>query len=180
MIQLALALGTFAFYAIRWRPSVLKRVAKSDKSMPLLMCDLLLLLLVIYQLCGAKHLEFPAPPYINYFGLVAATFGATLATSARLALEHNYLPALSTAAPSSLTVSGPYRVVRHPCYSGSIIAFVGFETALTNYLVIVTLPLVFIVCRQIAKEESLLSDFHEAEWRRFIARTPYKLLPYIY
>ena len=180
MIRLPLAIVTAVFYAVRWRPSVLRRVAKHNVNIALSVCDLLLLLLVIYQFCGTGRLQFQAPPYISYVGLVLAILGATIATSARLTLKHNYLPASATAASSSLTMLGPYRVIRHPSYFGSIMAFMGFELALTNLLIFITLPFIFVLCKQIDKEESILADFHGNEWRRFVARTPYKLVPYIY
>jgi protein-S-isoprenylcysteine O-methyltransferase Ste14 len=127
-----------------------------------------------------NHPEFEAPTYVNYISLVAAFLGGAFATSARLALRDDYLPASSTAASRSLTTRGPYRVVRHPAYSGSIVAFTGVEMFLNSYLILITLPFVFIACRQIVKEEGILSELHRGEWQRFTVRTPYKLVPFIY
>ncbi|HJQ38798.1 MAG TPA: isoprenylcysteine carboxylmethyltransferase family protein [Thermoanaerobaculia bacterium] len=180
MIRISLAIATFIFYAVRWRPSVLRRVAKRSVNMALFICDLFFFLLITCQLCGMTHPELAAPTYVNYIGLVAAFLGGAFATSARLALRDNYLPASSTAASRSLTTRGPYRVVRHPSYSGSIIAFIGVEILLNSYLILITLPFVFITCRQIAREEGILSELHGGEWQRFAARTPYKLVPFIY
>src|SRR5664279_1420917 len=109
MIRLTLAIATFVFYAVRWRPGVLRRLKRRNINGGLLAVDLLLLLLVVYQLCGMQQLRFVAPQYIKYVGLVSALFGGALATSARIALKHNYLPASATAASSSLTMCGPYR-----------------------------------------------------------------------
>jgi len=46
-MRLTIAIGTFVFYAIRWRPRVPKRVAKRNVNIALSICDLLFLLLVI-------------------------------------------------------------------------------------------------------------------------------------
>src|SRR5688500_20386252 len=127
MIQISLAIATFIFYAVRWRPSVLRRVAKRSVNMALFICDLFFFLLITCQLCGMNHPELAAPTYVNYIGLVAAFLGGAFATSARLALRDNYLPASSTAASRSLTTRGPYRECRHRSYSGSNRAFIGAD-----------------------------------------------------
>jgi len=180
MIRISLAIAILIFYAVRWRSSVLRRVARQRFNMALFICDLFFLLLIICQLCNMNHPKLAAPTYVNYVGLLAAFFGGAFATSARLALKDNYLPASSTAASRSLTTRGPYRVVRHPSYSGSIIAFIGVEMFFNSYMILITLPFVLIACRQIAREEDILSEVHGSEWRRFAARTPYKLVPFIY
>gem|GEM_PF-5679293 len=51
---------------------------------------------------------------------------------------------------------------------------------LNSYLILITLPFVFITCKQIATEEDILSELHGEEWQRFAARTQYKLVPFIY
>lgn len=74
---------------------------------------------------------------------------------------------------------GPFRLMRHPIYSGWVVLTIGFLMAyptLKNLgLLILSMP--FLVWRMDLEEEHLNED---PEYREYAAKTPYRLLPYIY
>jgi protein-S-isoprenylcysteine O-methyltransferase Ste14 len=66
-------------------------------------------------------------------GAVLFACGIALAVWARIYLGRNWGMPMSQRAEPELVTSGPYRFVRHPIYSGLLIAMLG--TALVNSLV---------------------------------------------
>jgi protein-S-isoprenylcysteine O-methyltransferase Ste14 len=74
--------------------------------------------------------------------------------------------------------SGPYRVVRHPSYTGLLVLFVGFGIALDNWLSLLALfalPLAGILLR-IRAEEAALSIALGERYTDYAARTD-RLIP---
>jgi protein-S-isoprenylcysteine O-methyltransferase Ste14 len=79
-------------------------------------------------------------PVLGAIGAVIFTAGIALAIWARVHLGDNWgMPMTEKAAPELVT-SGPYRLVRHPIYTGLLMAFLG--TALvTNLLGLIIVPI---------------------------------------
>jgi protein-S-isoprenylcysteine O-methyltransferase Ste14 len=76
---------------------------------------------------------------------------------------------------------GPYRFVRHPSYSGSMIALTGMACLTFNwlgFLVIIVSSLTAYSIRISAEEKMLLLNLGE-DYRRYAARTK-RLIPGIY
>ena len=76
---------------------------------------------------------------------------------------------------------GPYRFVRHPSYSGSMIALTGMACLTFNwlgFLVIIVSSLTAYSIRISAEEKMLLQNLGE-DYRRYAARTK-RLIPGIY
>jgi protein-S-isoprenylcysteine O-methyltransferase Ste14 len=76
---------------------------------------------------------------------------------------------------------GPYRLVRHPSYSGGMIAMTGVACLTFNWLgfiVIVGGCLTAYIIRMSVEENVLLNNFGE-DYRRYAARTK-RLIPWIF
>jgi protein-S-isoprenylcysteine O-methyltransferase Ste14 len=76
--------------------------------------------------------------------------------------------------------SGPYRLVRHPLYMGSILMFVASPLALGSYWAII--PAIFIIPIYIARilnEESVLTKELEG-YSEYKLKTRYRLIPGIW
>lgn len=61
----------------------------------------------------------------SWLGLVAETAGLALAVWARQTLGKNWTGRITTGGTQELIIRGPYRVVRHPIYSGGLLAVLG-------------------------------------------------------
>jgi protein-S-isoprenylcysteine O-methyltransferase Ste14 len=76
---------------------------------------------------------------------------------------------------------GPYRVVRHPSYSGSIIAIIGVACLTFNWLgfVVIIACLLVAYALRISVEEKVLFQSLGGEYRRYAERTK-RLIPGIF
>lgn len=70
-------------------------------------------------------------PWRAFFGLVCFAFGLGFAVWARLHIGRNWGMPMSHKADPELVSSGPYRLVRHPIYSGILLAGLGTAVALS-------------------------------------------------
>jgi len=79
-----------------------------------------------------------------------------------------------------LITSGCYRWVRHPIYSGSLLALAGAFLVFRSQVVLLALPVYMVgTLWRIADEERLLAEAFGQEYERYQART-WRLLPFIY
>lgn len=81
-------------------------------------------------------------PVLGAIGAVVFALGIALAIWARINLGRNWGMPMTEKAEPELVTSGPYRLVRHPVYSGLLVAVLG--TALVNNLI--GLIIVAILC----------------------------------
>jgi protein-S-isoprenylcysteine O-methyltransferase Ste14 len=73
---------------------------------------------------------------------------------------------------------GPYRLIRHPSYTGGLLALVGAGLTRDNWLslaALTLLPLAGVLVR-IRYEEARLRDAFGADYRRYASRTA-RLVP---
>jgi protein-S-isoprenylcysteine O-methyltransferase len=80
-----------------------------------------------------------------------------------------------------LVERGPFRVVRHPSYTGVLLSFVGFALSLRNWaaLVVIVLPIGAAFIHRINVEEDALSDALGPRYADYMKRTK-RLVPFIY
>jgi protein-S-isoprenylcysteine O-methyltransferase Ste14 len=74
---------------------------------------------------------WPAGWLLVVVGILVALAGAAVAVSAARAHEGSLTPFPRPISGAALVESGPYRVVRHPIYSGGTLFFVGISFALS-------------------------------------------------
>ena len=80
-----------------------------------------------------------------------------------------------------LIETGPYRFIRHPSYTGALLAFLGFGLTLGNWLAGLCLlfPIATAFLWRIHVEERALHQALGEPYRNYVARTK-RLLPYVY
>lgn len=76
---------------------------------------------------------------------------------------------------------GPYRWVRHPSYTGSLMTFLGFGLALGNLwsLLVLMTPVVIAFLRRIRVEERVLAEAFPAQYPDY-ARQTRRLVPFLW
>jgi protein-S-isoprenylcysteine O-methyltransferase Ste14 len=76
---------------------------------------------------------------------------------------------------------GPFRLVRHPSYTGVLLAFVGFALTLRNWaaLLIILVPIFAAFIRRMNVEEGALSRALGSRYADYMRRTK-RLVPFIY
>jgi protein-S-isoprenylcysteine O-methyltransferase Ste14 len=110
--------------------------------------------------------------------LIAICGGVVIASAARL-LGSSLTPFPRPAEGAELVELGPYRVVRHPIYSGGLLFVAGLSLALSWWALAGTAVLAVVWGLKARVEERLLDERYPgyAEYRR---RVRYRLVPYVY
>jgi len=77
--------------------------------------------------------------------------------------------------------TGPYARIRHPSYSGALVAFLGLALTLVNWLslILVVAPIFWAFSRRIATEETALASALGSPYTNYMRRTK-RLAPFIY
>jgi protein-S-isoprenylcysteine O-methyltransferase len=80
-----------------------------------------------------------------------------------------------------LVERGPFRVVRHPSYTGVLLAFVGLALTLHNWaaLLVMLLPIFAAFIRRMNVEEDALSRALGSRYADYMRRTK-RLVPFVY
>jgi len=88
---------------------------------------------------------------------------------------------VSISAEHRLIDSGPYRFIRHPTYTGALLAFFGLGFCLGNWLSILflSLPTIGAFLWRIRIEERALVEALGEQYRAYMRRTK-RLIPFIY
>lgn len=135
---------------------------------------------VVYLLAGiyesSEHLNFA-----YYLGIVLTLFAAWFSTKATL--ENTFLE--STARIQSdrnqkVCTTGPYKIVRHPAYSGLILNCIGLSLIFpyVSVWICMTITVVIIVVRT-ALEDSMLKNGLDGYFE-YTKQTRYRLIPCIW
>jgi protein-S-isoprenylcysteine O-methyltransferase Ste14 len=106
-------------------------------------------------------------------GLALIASGATLRLWAVHELGRFFKGVVVIQEGHSVVRSGPYRFLRHPSYTGGLIAFLGIGVALDNWLSIlalVVLPLIGVLLRVHVEEAALTAALGD-EHRDYAAHT---------
>ena len=80
-----------------------------------------------------------------------------------------------------LVERGPFRVVRHPSYTGVLLAFVGFALTLRNWaaLLVILVPIFAAFIRRMNVEEEALERALGSRYADYMKRTK-RLVPFLY
>lgn len=114
-------------------------------------------------------------------GVVLFAFGIALRWYAIVHLGRFFTVDVAIADDHRVVDDGPYRWVRHPSYTGAIIAFAGYGVCVGNWLslALVVVPVTWAFVRRIEVEEAELGSALGEPYRAYAARTR-RLLPGIY
>lgn len=136
----------------------------------------------------ANVLAFSMPgaqsPFLHSVRLLGvALFGAGLLLRwyAITHLGRYFTVNISVAAGQRVVDSGPYRLIRHPSYTGALVAFLGLGICSENYgsLVVLLVPVTLAFLRRIGIEETVLREALGSSYIAYAARTK-RLIPWIY
>jgi protein-S-isoprenylcysteine O-methyltransferase len=121
------------------------------------------------------------PGWVYWPGVILMLLGIALRQWAIAVLGRFFSPAVVVQHGHHLIQRGPYRVIRHPSYAGSIVTLVGVSLALRTWpglLAALVITLVIYGYRMSIEEEALRTAFGQ-EYERYAQRT-WRLLPYLY
>jgi protein-S-isoprenylcysteine O-methyltransferase Ste14 len=105
------------------------------------------------------------------FALVAAGLGVAMA--ARVWLGGNWSGTVTLKQDHELIRGGPYRWVRHPIYTGLLLALMGSAIAMNEWRGLIGVALITLaLLRKIVVEERFLTEQFGDDYRRFRAAVP--------
>lgn len=123
----------------------------------------------------------PSSAVYDVVALACLLAGVSLRWSAILTLGRLFTINVAIDKDHSLILVGPFRWLRHPAYSGLLLAFLGVALSLRNWLsvAIVMVPIsLALLYRMEVEEQALRERFGEA-YERYAARTR-RLIPFFY
>lgn len=137
----------------------------------------IVILLVRSRLLGDARLN--ADPWLEAIGLVVFFLGLAVAIWARVNLGGNWGMPMTEKTDPDLITTGPYRRVRHPIYSGIILAMLGTAIAVSWYwLAAAVLIGAYFVFSALTEERFMKTRFPDA-YPRYKESTK-MLVPFIF
>jgi protein-S-isoprenylcysteine O-methyltransferase len=143
---------------------------------------LLSYVIAVVLLMAGDHMGGQVLPLAwRWLGLAAAFIGIAIRWWAMLTLGGFYTRTLTTVGSQKVIDSGPYRFVRHPGYSGSILTWLGASIALAPPMIVCLIVAVLgaAYARRMRAEEAMLDRSLGSAYREYTART-WRLLPLVY
>ena len=140
---------------------------------------IILVVLLLLRLRVLKGHAVTDDPWLEYIGLALFVLGLALAVWARLYIGRNWGMPMSEKADPELVTTGPYSTIRHPIYSGILLAMVGTAVAVSLYwLVAVVLLGAYFLYSAVMEERYMAERFPDA-YPRYKQSTK-MLIPFIF
>ncbi|MEO8972436.1 MAG: isoprenylcysteine carboxylmethyltransferase family protein [Ktedonobacteraceae bacterium] len=147
-----------------------------------------LLCLVVFGLLLGVLLAFKVPVtaltgasvFLFWLGILLIDAGIVLRLYAIIVLGAFFTTTVAIAPEQTVIEAGPYRLIRHPSYTGFLMILLGFGLSLTNWLsllVIMGCALIGISYR-IRVEEHVLQEQLGQRYQEYIRRTK-RLIPFV-
>jgi protein-S-isoprenylcysteine O-methyltransferase Ste14 len=117
---------------------------------------------------------------LAWIGVTIGVVGLGIRVWSMRILGRDYTRSLRTRDTQTVIDRGPYRLVRHPGYAGSILVWFGSRLAV-NWLVAAAtaVGLLLVYAYRISAEEEMLIDHFGDAYRAYKVRT-WRLVPYIW
>jgi protein-S-isoprenylcysteine O-methyltransferase Ste14 len=163
VVQVVFAIGWAAFW-IYWLVAALSmKSGHVPWSRELRIRALILVLVIVLIRLGAfRNHGINTDPWRGGVGLGLFALGLGFAIWARLHIGRNWGTPMSQKDDPELVTSGPYHLVRHPIYSGILVAGVGTAVALNwLWMIAVVLAGTYFVYSATVEERNLAEQFPE-------------------
>jgi protein-S-isoprenylcysteine O-methyltransferase len=174
--------GLSELYLAITRRSHTQAVSHDRRSLVLLWTFIVISLWLGIQmiwLFPSAAVPFPAGLYV--VGFILFLSGLALRWYSIGYLGRYFTVDVSIATEHKLIDSGPYRYIRHPSYTGALLAFIGLGFCFGNWLTIffLTVPIIAAFLWRIQIEERALAEALGENYRNYARRTK-ALIPRVY
>jgi len=124
--------------------------------------------------------RFPGPLAVWLsLGVALVALGLAFSAAARAKLGGNWSATITLKKDHELIRGGPYALVRHPIYTGMLLAFFGSALAIGRWRALVGLVLLAAgLLRKMAIEERLMTEQFGEAYARYRAEVP-ALIPFL-
>ncbi len=128
-----------------------------------------------------RSAHLPHPKFFLALAVALFVFGLVLRWWSIIQLGRFFSVNVAIAHDHELIEAGPYRYVRHPSYTGVLVAFLGFGLSLGNWAALLglLLPIFIAFLYRMHIEERTLIDALGEKYVRYCGRTK-RLVPFLY
>ena len=119
--------------------------------------------------------------FVFWLGLVLVYAGLAFRLWAVVVLGRYFTPSVAVAAAQHVVERGPYKLIRHPGYTGLLLMFLGFGLCSTNWLSLLALMGCILtgLGYRIFVEERVLQEHMGQRYKEYMHRTK-RLIPFIF
>ena len=122
-----------------------------------------LIVLLLLRVRAFKAHAATNDPWLQAIGLAIFVLGLALAVWARVYLGRNWGMPMSQKVDPELVTTGPYRRVRHPIYSGIMLAMIGTTIAVSLYWLVAVVVLgAYFVYSALVEERFIAERFPDS------------------
>ncbi len=178
MVALSAAIGIawLAFW-VYWLVSAVGSKAGSRSRRARAPGLVVVLAFVVLRAFGVNHLAVHSPA-LEVIGTILLASGLGLAVWARIHLGRNWGMPMTRKEEPELVTSGPYRRIRHPIYSGILLAILGTALALNIAWLIALVVLGAYFVYSATVEERMLTAVFPTQYPHYRASTK-MLIPFV-
>jgi protein-S-isoprenylcysteine O-methyltransferase Ste14 len=121
-----------------------------------------------------------ARPLLFWLGILLIYAGIALRLYAIHVLGAFFTTAVAVAPGQTVIETGPYRLIRHPSYTGFLITLLGFGLCLTNWLSLLVIMASALIgfSYRIHVEEQVLQEQLGQRYQEYMRRTK-RLIPFV-
>jgi protein-S-isoprenylcysteine O-methyltransferase len=150
--------------------------ADAGHSTRVLLVSYLISLVISLLLSGYRIALAPIP--IRWAGCILLVGGLVLRAWSMAILGTKYSRSLQVMKRQELVTAGPYRLIRHPGYAGSLLVWIGYALGAGSWAAAILIGLVLggAYWYRIAAEERMLGAEFGAPYRMYQQRT-WRLIP---
>ncbi|MGH2832678.1 MAG: methyltransferase family protein [Solirubrobacteraceae bacterium] len=136
-------------------------------------------LVILFEVVFKGHKRTVDNQVLHVMGLVLLLSGLGVAVWARVYLGRNWGMPMTRKDEPELVTTGPYQLVRHPIYSGLLLAMLGTALAITFYWfsALVVLGIYFIYSATV--EEKIMAASFPGAYPSYRAKTK-MLIPFVF
>jgi protein-S-isoprenylcysteine O-methyltransferase Ste14 len=118
--------------------------------------------------------------FVSWFGIALVYAGLAFRLYAIIVLGRYFTPSVAVAASQHVVEDGPYKLIRHPSYTGLLIMFLGFGLSSNNWLSLLALMGCALIglSYRIHVEERVLQEHLGQRYQEYMRRTK-RLIPFV-
>ncbi len=118
--------------------------------------------------------------FVFWLGIVLVYVGLAFRLYAIIVLGRYFTPSVAVVADQHVVEDGPYKLIRHPAYTGLLIMFLGFGLSSTNWLSLLALMGCILIglSYRIYVEERVLQEHLGKRYQEYMQRTK-RLIPFV-
>jgi protein-S-isoprenylcysteine O-methyltransferase Ste14 len=140
----------------------------------------ILAIVLIPPFCDRRDVWTIDGDTVRYLGLILFFAGSILRLGAAFALGHRFSGLVAIQPDHQLKTDGLYRYIRHPSYTGLLIAMIGWVLVFRSAIgLLLNIPLFLLLLSRMNDEEKFLETHFGSQYRTYRERTR-RLIPFVY